>query len=166
MSFCCVPGCKFCKHRKYVRFGQIGSISELPVWSERQWKVNIQRGKEPYFFFWYFLFLNIFFFAFYGFIDSSAEEVAGNRMRERGSDTQPRAPGRESGVIWKVIFHIHLNGPLSCCCRIGPVPNFSPTETSMLKRAYPSHNTKLSVWLNESPLIKTSKITNIIKWQR
>ena len=36
------------------------------------------------------------FLALYGFIDSSAEEVTGNRMREMGSETQQRAPGWES----------------------------------------------------------------------
>ena len=31
----------------------------------------------------------------YGFIDRPAEEVTGHKMRERGSHTQQRAPGRE-----------------------------------------------------------------------
>ena len=38
----------------------------------------------------------LFFLAFYGFIDSTAEDMTGNRERERGSDTQQRDPGRES----------------------------------------------------------------------
>ena len=36
------------------------------------------------------------FWPFYGFIDRIAGEVAGNRMRERGRDTQQRAPGWKS----------------------------------------------------------------------
>ena len=31
---------------------------------------------------------------FFGFIDRAAEDVTGNRLRERGSDMQQRAPGR------------------------------------------------------------------------
>ena len=40
--------------------------------------------------------LFFFFWPLYGFIDSSAEEMTENRMRERGSDRQQRAPGRDS----------------------------------------------------------------------
>ena len=40
-------------------------------------------------------FLNIY-LAVYGFIDRSAEDMIGNRERERGSDTQQRDPGLES----------------------------------------------------------------------
>ena len=43
--------------------------------------------------------IKVFFLVFwplYGFVDSSAEDVTGNRIRERGSNTQQRAPGWES----------------------------------------------------------------------
>ena len=38
----------------------------------------------------------VFFWPLHGFIDSSAEDVRGTRIRERGSGTQQRAPGPES----------------------------------------------------------------------
>ena len=43
----------------------------------------------------FFFFLSIF-LAFHGFIDSTVEELTGNRERDRGSDTQQRDPGQES----------------------------------------------------------------------
>lgn len=41
-------------------------------------------------------FFKVFLGPLYGFTDRSDEELTGNRMRERGSDMQPRDPGRES----------------------------------------------------------------------
>ena len=43
----------------------------------------------PFFFF----FFKVFFWPFYDFIDSTVEDMTGNREREGGSDTQQRDPG-------------------------------------------------------------------------
>ena len=42
------------------------------------------------------IFFFLYFFAFYGFIDRTVEDMTENRDRERGSDTQQRDPDRES----------------------------------------------------------------------
>ena len=44
----------------------------------------------------FFFFLRVYFLAFTGFIDRTAEGTTVNRMRERGSDTRQRAPGWDS----------------------------------------------------------------------
>ena len=70
----------------------------LCIWFSRISNLN-QISKGPYFYLHISgKIFNYFFGPLYGFIDRTAEDTTGNRIRERGSDPQQRAPGQDSNL--------------------------------------------------------------------
>ena len=105
-----------------------------------------------------------FFFAFYGFTDRPAEKVTGNRMRERGRDTQQRAPGQESNLCtWDTCStkpakrhpnsEQHLCQPSRSCSLDWKRPARWGCSTSSTELLCYGHPSRRSLHLSESFLL-------------